>query len=163
MRLLLPITSALLLSACASYHSTQVRVMSAQGGGIANAVVEVTAQSNGGDTALVGKTSWTTDAAGRANLDARDAYSNHWRITAPGFRPLIVDAAPDSIRIKQYGRKGTNHDAEPLVFVLEPSPPNAASDPKQFESQVDKKPKEAEKVETKAEVKKPGGPVKFEN
>ncbi len=150
------------LTACASYHAMEVRVMSAQGGGIANATVDYqSGSSNDGDAALARNhaNSWTTDAAGRARLQASDGGAASWRISAPGFCPLIVTGSPDEIRVRQYGRRGGNHDAEPVIFVLEPSPPNAASDPKQFESQVDKKPKEPEKVEEKKAI----GPAKLES
>jgi len=130
-----------LLTACTSYHSTQVRVMSNQGGGIADAKVQFNAErGNEGDSALNGKYTWKTDVAGRATIDYKGGGNGgHWHIEAEGFRPLDENASPDEIRVKQYGSRSKNHDAEPLIFTLEQNPPNAASDPKQFESGVDKK------------------------
>jgi len=128
-------------AACTSYHSTQVRVLSNQGGGIADARVQFNAErSQEGDSALNGRYTWTTDAAGRATIDYKGGGNGgHWHIDAEGFRPLDVNASPDEIRIKQYGSRSKNHDAEPLMFTLEQNPPNAASDPKQFESGEGKK------------------------
>lgn len=136
MRLLAAAGLLLALSACSSYRSTEVRVVSSQGGGIADAVIEVTNQSASNE-GFMGRTRWVTDAAGRAVLDRRDADSRHWYVRAKGYRPLTVDASPDAIRLKQAdGRLPPHPDAVPLVFVLEPDPANAASDPKQFESKV---------------------------
>jgi hypothetical protein len=131
---LLRLAPVALLAACASYHTTEVRVVSKTGGGIANASIEVTARSTTGDAGMVGKTHWLTDAAGRALLDRRDANSRHWRIRAEGYEPLTVDASPDEIRLKQADGKLPHADSVPLIFVLEPK--NAASDPKKFESQA---------------------------
>lgn len=139
---LLSVPAALLcLTACTSYRSTQVRVMSNQGGGISDAKVQFNAErSQEGDSALNGRYTWKTDAAGRATIDYKGGGNGgHWHIEAEGFRPLDVDASPDEIRVKQYGSRARNHDAEPLIFTLEQNPPNAASDPKRFESGEDKK------------------------
>lgn len=161
MRLRLPLLacSFAALAACASYHATEIRVMSNRGGGIADATVRCNARTgDDADARPNGRTIWRTDAAGRARIELKDTDRTHWWIDAPGFRPLVVTASADEIRVKQYGRRGTNHDAEPLIFVLEQNPPNAASDPKQFESQVDKAPKEKEPVQEKKEEKKKDRP-----
>lgn len=121
---LLALAALLLLCACASsYHSVEVRVLSKDGGGIVNAVVENE------------ETCRVTDAAGRVILEDDDAEAHHWRIRAEGYEPLTVDASPNAIRLKRADGKLPAHaDSIPLVFVLERK--NAASDPKAFESKA---------------------------
>ncbi len=150
-----PAALAACLCACISHRSTQVRVMSDHGGGIADATVQFNpGRSDDGDGALNGKSTWTTDAAGRAHIDYKGGGNGgRWRIEAEGFRPLKVDASPDEIRVRQYGSRAKNHDAEPLIFTLERNPPNAASDPKRFESGVGKPKADENKAAPKKDAK----------